>query len=63
MKNDFRKKMEEMMERYKRELEAAFTMQQVKPKLKFKYSLRKLPLWGDEGDRIDFEWPTQAIFE
>lgn len=35
------------------------------PKPKYRYVLRKLPLWGDQvaDDELNFEWPTQAQFD
>ena len=38
-------------------------MRQLKPKPKF--ILKKLPMWGWQApaDKIDFEWPTQALFD
>ena len=35
------------------------------PEKQYKYTMRKLPMWGKkfEENQINFEWPTQEIFD
>ena len=63
VKDDFRNQIEEMMLRHKKELEEKFNLQRAAPQPKFKYSLKKLQRWGSKTSNINFEWPTQAIFD
>ena len=51
-----------MFEKFQKSLSETLNVKRVpKPAKQLKYSLKKLPMWGDVYDlkEVDFEWPTR----
>ena len=57
--------MQEIFQDSLRKMQAALAGQKVENPLKYKYTLRKVPCWGERvaAERINFEWPTQAMLD
>ena len=61
--DDIQKQLEALISKYQEDIEAIFSQPQRLVYAK-SYTLRKLPLWGKAGAHdINFEWPTQDLFD